>query len=84
MDIHIKADFTYNKLSTFLERQVTQWTGPNFESFRNKVNNKEKHAKETFYNNLELIITDFENKHTWIHIFLICVVKGNIKRQRNT
>ena len=49
----MKADSRNNKQSTFIERLVTQWTGPNFEIFRNKVNNKEGHATESFYNNLD-------------------------------
>ena len=32
-----------------------------YKRLRNKVNNQRKHAKESFYSNLELIITDFEN-----------------------
>lgn len=33
-----------------------QWT--NYKHLRNKVNNLKKHAKETFYNNLEFTLTD--------------------------
>ena len=32
-----------------------------YKRLRHKVNNQRKHAKESFYSNLELIITDFEN-----------------------
>ena len=38
---------------------VTDWI--RYKRLRNKVTNQRKHAKESFYNNLELIITDFEN-----------------------
>ena len=38
---------------------ITDWI--KYKRLRNKVNNQRKHAKESFYNNLELIITDFEN-----------------------
>ena len=38
---------------------ITDWI--KYKRLRNKVNNQRKHAKESFYNNLELIIRDFEN-----------------------
>ena len=38
---------------------ATDWI--KYKRIRNKVNNQRKHAKESFNNNLELIITDFEN-----------------------
>ena len=38
---------------------ITDWI--KYKRLRNKVNNQRKHAKESFYNNLEFIITDFEN-----------------------
>ena len=38
---------------------ITDWI--KYKRLRNKVNNQRKQAKEFFYNNLDLIITDFEN-----------------------
>ena len=32
-----------------------------YKYYRNKVNNKKKHAKEYFYNNLDIIVSDFQN-----------------------
>ena len=32
-----------------------------YKLFRNKVNNQKKHAKELFYNNLDIIVSDFQN-----------------------
>ena len=39
-----------------------------YKFFRNKVNNLKRHAKEQFYNNLELTISDFhsnDKKQVW-------------------
>ena len=35
------------------------WT--KYKYYRNKVNNQKKHAKESFYNNLDIIVSDFQN-----------------------
>ena len=32
-----------------------------YKYYRNKVNNLKKHAKESFYNNLDIIVSDFQN-----------------------
>ena len=32
-----------------------------YKYYRNKVNNQKKHAKEYFYNNLDIIVSDFQN-----------------------
>ena len=32
-----------------------------YKYYRNKVNNKKKHAKKYFYNNLDIIVSDFQN-----------------------
>ena len=41
---------------------ITDWI--KYKRLRNKVNNQRKHAKESFYSNVELIITDFDNNDT--------------------
>ena len=32
-----------------------------YTSLRNQINNKKKHVKELFYNNLDIIVSDFQN-----------------------
>ena len=48
-----------------LKKKAIQSGNPNFwnkyKLFRNKVNNRKKHAKEFFYNNLDIIVSDFQN-----------------------
>ena len=48
-----------------LKKKAIQSGNPNvwnkYKLFRNKVNNQKKHAKELFYNNLDIIVSDFQN-----------------------
>ena len=48
-----------------LKKKAIQSGNPNvwnkYKLFRNKVNNQKKHAKELFYNNLDVIVSDFQN-----------------------
>ena len=49
------------KSIAFNSKRTTDWR--NFKKVRNKVNNLKRHAKERFYNNLELNLTEsFSNK----------------------
>ena len=56
-EIHGKRD--RQKKKAVKTGNITDWI--KYKRLRNKVNNQRKHAKESFYNNLELTITDFEN-----------------------
>ena len=48
-----------------LKKKAIQSGNPNvwnkYKLFRNKVNNQKKHARELFYNNLDIIVSDFQN-----------------------